>query len=96
MKAKIKAIVSTILIICFTICAVTGLTMFFIKGGMIGVLPRKYVTDIHSWSSFVLIGGVIIHFLLNLSLYRGELVHFTGKNKVCRQKSEKEGKKEET
>ncbi|MCI5898595.1 MAG: DUF4405 domain-containing protein [Firmicutes bacterium] len=81
-QSKIKAAVSTILLICVIISMLTGTLLFFIKGGLIGWIPRKYVTDIHGVSSFIMFGALLLHFPLNLRLFREEWRALKGKKKM--------------
>ena len=80
-RSEIKAVVSTILLISVSCSMVTGILLFFFKSGMIGCFPRKYVMDVHAGSSFVMFGAMLLHFPLNLQLFRQEWNRLKGKKK---------------
>lgn len=72
MKLKWKAIISTVLIFSLAAATVTGVLLFFFKGGMIGCCPRKYINDVHAISGFVMCGAGLLHLTLNWSVFRTE------------------------
>ena len=80
-KNKQRAIISTILLICTIIIAVTGLVLYFQQSGRVLGMPRKVIKDIHTWCGFVMVLGIIVHFIINLSIYIKEWKSFKKKDK---------------
>ncbi len=72
-RFQFKGILSTILICCFIGAAATGLMMFFDPGGLVLGIPRYYVAKFHNVFSLIMIGGVVIHFILNSGIYGQEV-----------------------
>jgi cytochrome b subunit of formate dehydrogenase len=69
---KIKAVLSALLVICFILVMVTGLMTYFGKTGLILGIPRGYIHSVHTWSGFVMGAAVILHFILNVRIFKGE------------------------
>jgi len=77
-RGKIKAIISTVLLVLMLIVLITGIAMYFVKGGIILGIPRYYVTTIHVWCAFILAVFAIVHFILNAKIFKSE---WTSQNK---------------
>ena len=71
-RNKWKAIISTILLVTVVGSMVTGLMMFFVQGGMILGIPRKYINDAHVIFSLIMFAALLFHFPLNAKLFRQE------------------------
>ena len=71
--SRFKGILSICLAAAFVISALSGIVLWIWKGGMILGTARWIVTGVHTWSSVAMAALVLIHFLMNLRMLRGEL-----------------------
>ena len=71
--SRLKGILSICLAAAFVVSALSGIALWIWKGGMILGVARWIISGIHTWSSVAMCALVIIHFLLNLRMLRGEL-----------------------
>jgi Na+-driven multidrug efflux pump len=76
MKNRLKAVLSTILFVCFLLLAITGGITYFMKIGMIGIFSRKFLHDLHVVVALVMSLCIVFHFTLNFGLFKAELKAF--------------------
>jgi len=72
-KIKLKAVISSLLLLAFLCLAVTGAMLHFGKTGLILGIPRYTLLRIHDWAAIVMVVSVILHFILNLRLFAAGL-----------------------
>lgn len=72
-RARLKGLVSTILIVAFLLSAVTGIVMLLIKDGMVLGLPRAYWKWAHHAGGLTMIAAMALHLPLNWKQYRAEI-----------------------
>lgn len=70
---KIKALVSTILLITALYSASSGLILYFLDYGMWLGLTRKFIKDSHALSAAVMSLGAIVHVILNWRIFIREI-----------------------
>jgi len=78
---KIRAILSSLLIIIFTIVAITGIGLYIAPSGRIAKETTWYFLGLNKWqleklhalSGFILVGLIIIHFLINRKMFSTEI-----------------------
>ena len=78
MKKQLKAILSTLLILCLLYLAFTGALMFFGKTGMVFGIPRHTLRGSHFWVAFAICVLALTHLVLNFRVYLAELRAFFG------------------
>lgn len=72
-KNKQRAIVSTVLLICFILVAATSAILYFNKSGIWMGIMRFTINEVHTWSGIVMMAAIIYHFILNWTMYKTEL-----------------------
>jgi cytochrome b subunit of formate dehydrogenase len=75
----IKAIVSTLMLISFTVVSVTGLLLIKKMGGLSAVMSAPAGVMLHTVFGLLMIIVGIIHFLMNLPLFIKEWKALLGK-----------------
>ena len=92
MKKQVKAIISTLLILCLLYLAVTGALMYFGKTGVVWGVSRNTLRGSHFWVAISICALVVVHLILNFRVYLAELRGLRGKRSdpVHRNKSRKD------
>ena len=75
-NGKRKAFVSAGLMLTGFVSMLTGVILFLCEGGMIGMIPRRYLLDAHTISSFIMGGLLLLHIPLNAGIFRSEWLLF--------------------
>ncbi len=78
---KIRAIISTLLIIAFTIVLFSGIGLYFAPSGKIAELTNWHffgfsklkLGKLHTLFAFIMSGLVIVHLFLNYKMFLGEV-----------------------
>ena len=78
-KLRLKAVLSTLLILIFLTLAFTGALLYFGKTGVVLGFSRQMLREAHFWIAVSMCALIPIHLILNLGIYRKELRMF-GKN----------------
>lgn len=75
-KARINFVLDSLIAIAFILSALTGIILYLVPGGYQGgrnpyygreilFLDHHQWSDLHTWGSFVMIAGVLVHILLH-------------------------------
>jgi cytochrome b subunit of formate dehydrogenase len=72
-RLKVKAVISTVLIVTTLLVFATGAILYFSKYGMWLIFTRKLINDVHALSALFMGIGIVIHFYLNILLYKREM-----------------------
>ena len=72
-KQAIKAILSTLLILCLLYLAVTGALLYFGKTGMVLGVSRNALRSSHFWVAFSTVVLTVVHLMLNFRVFLAEL-----------------------
>jgi len=75
-KAKINFAVDTIIAVVFMLSVVTGIVLYLVPGGYQGgrnpyygseilFLDHQRWTDLHTWTSFVMVAGLLVHIVFH-------------------------------
>lgn len=81
---KVRAIISSILVLSGLVSFITGAVLYFLDYGMWLCFTRKFLNDTHAVSAVIMFLAVSVHFILNIGMYRSELKSlFTSKSKEC-------------
>lgn len=86
--SRVRAIISTILIISALLSASTGAILYFLQYGMWLCFTRQFLNDVHAVSGLIMGCFIIIHFIINRHLYVQEM-----KSLLCK---ETRGKKSDS
>jgi len=70
---KVKAVLSTILILLFLFLASSGALLYFFKTGLILGIARYALREAHFVVAVVMCVLILIHLILNLKVYFSEL-----------------------
>jgi len=70
---RIRAVLSTLLIIALLFLATTGSMLYFGKTGMIWGMPRQAIRETHFWAATAMCLLGILHLILNFRLYAAQL-----------------------
>ena len=81
-KLRAKAIVSSLLLVCTIIIAISGIALFSSNSGIILGIPRLYITTLHAIISLIMAAGIAVHFMLNIKVYKKELKQFSKAEKT--------------
>lgn len=80
---RMRAIISSILIVVALLSLSTGAILYFLQYGMWLCFTRRFLTDIHVISGLIMGTALIIHFIINRQLYVREMKSlFSRKNQV--------------
>ena len=71
-KKRLKAIISTLLILCLLYLAVTGALMYFGKTGVVMGIARNTLRGSHFWVAFTTVILSIVHLALNFRVFIAE------------------------
>jgi len=72
-KQVLKAIVSSLLILCLLYLALTGALMYFGKTGLVWGVPRSALRGSHFWVAISTCALACIHLIMNFQVYFAEL-----------------------
>ena len=72
-KLRLKAILSSLLILVFLFLAFSGALLYFNKTGMVLGMPRGSLRDAHTVAAACTCVLIIAHVILNRRVYRREL-----------------------
>lgn len=91
-KQSLKAMVSTLLIVCFIVLALTGSLLYFGKTGVIWGFSRSNLRTVHFVAAILICLLAVAHVFLSVRVYRAELrsLQHLIKNKTARAAAEKE------
>ena len=85
MKIRVRAILSTLLILCMVYLGFTGALMFFGKTGVVMGVSRNALRVSHFWVAVSILALAVVHLVLNFRIYLNELRAFfrdrTGKDR---------------
>ncbi len=70
---RVRAIISTILILTAVLSLSTGAILYFLQYGMWLCFTRLFLNDVHALSGLVMGLSIIIHFIVNYRLYKKEI-----------------------
>jgi cytochrome b subunit of formate dehydrogenase len=76
---KLRAVLSSLLILCVCLLAASGAVLFFMKTGIIGPFSRKFILDSHALISAVMVVVAIFHLYINRKMYKAEMKALLGK-----------------
>ena len=68
-RKRLKAVISSLLLLAFLYLAATGAMLYFGKTGLILGIPRRTLLDTHAWVALFMAVLVVVHLILNLQLY---------------------------
>ena len=77
-KKILKAIISTLIILCLLYLAFTGVLMYFGKTGVVFGIPRNILRTSHFWVALSICILAAAHLALNFRVYIAELRAFFG------------------
>ena len=72
-RNKLRAVISTVLLICFVLVAATSAILYFNKTGMWLGIQRIVLTDIHYISGLIMLIFILVHLVINWAMYLKEL-----------------------
>jgi len=72
-KISVRAVISTLLLLCFLFLAVTGAAMYFNKTGMVFGIPRYAMRGAHFWVAVAILVLAAAHLAFNRRVYSAEL-----------------------
>ena len=72
-KTTIKAILSTLMILCFLYLALTGVLLYFGKTGLVWGVSRNTLRGSHFWVAVSICVFASVHFTLNFRVFLTEL-----------------------
>ncbi|GAB1476096.1 hypothetical protein MASR2M70_09280 [Bacillota bacterium] len=70
---RLKAILSTLLILFGSVTFLTGAVLYFLEYGMWLIFTRKFINDVHAVSALVMGIVILMHLYLNRKLYKTEM-----------------------
>lgn len=70
---KLRAVISTLLLVCLVAMLVTGMILHFMKSGSVGKLARHTLVDFHFYCSIAMTTLGVIHFFINRFMYKDEM-----------------------
>lgn len=79
--SKIRAILSTILILSGLLSLSTGAILYFLKYGMWLCFTRNFLNDIHVFSGLIMGISMTVHFVFNRRMYIVEIKKLAAKGK---------------
>jgi len=79
---KVRAVISTILIISGFITFATGAVLYFVKYGMWLWFTRKFLNDAHALGGLIMGIAVIIHLFINRRMYKMEMKSLMSKRQI--------------
>ena len=71
--SRVRAIISTILILAAVLSLSTGAILYFLQYGMWLCFTRSFLNDVHALSGLVMGVTILIHFIVNRHLYAKEI-----------------------
>lgn len=71
-RLLIKALLSTMLLLCVLLICLTGGGLYFSHSGLVLGLPRHLVKNLHALCWLAMLAAIIPHFILNLRLFARE------------------------
>jgi len=77
---RLKAIISTLLILCFLTLALTGALLYFGKTGVIWGISRNALRVFHFYVAIAICMLASIHLITNFRLFKSELRAFRRKD----------------
>ena len=72
-KMGFKAVVSTVLVLCFLFLAFTGALLYFGKTGVVLGISRNTLRVAHFWAAVFICAMIILHVIVNWRIYLAEL-----------------------
>lgn len=70
---RMRAIISTVLILSAVLSASTGIVLYFLQYGMWLCFTRQLLKDVHAVSGFVMSLSIIVHFIINRHMFAKEI-----------------------
>lgn len=86
---KIRAVVSTILIITGVITFSTGTILYFLKYGMWFFFTRKFLYDAHAVGGLIMGAVVVVHLYTNRRMYKMEMKALITKKEIIEKETKK-------
>ncbi len=88
-KLHIKAILSSTILVIFILVTITGIGLFLAPSGLIAKttdwtflsMTKFQLEKFHTLTGFIFVALIIVHFIMNLSLFKGELKSLFRKRK---------------
>lgn len=71
--SRVRAIISTILILAAVLSLSTGAILYFLQYGMWLCFTRSFLNDVHALSGLVMGFFIIVHFIINRQMYAREI-----------------------
>lgn len=71
--SRMRAIISTILILSAVLSVSTGIILYFLQYGMWLCFTRQFLQDVHAVSGFVMSFSIIVHFVINRHMFAKEI-----------------------
>lgn len=72
-QLPLKAIISSLLMLCFLFLALSGALLFFGKTGLVLGFSRYILRNAHAWTGLAMSILILMHVFLNRRLYLREL-----------------------
>jgi len=70
---KLRAVVSSLLLLVFVFLAFSGALLYFGKTGMVMGMPRHILRGAHFWAAMLICALAALHLTINRRMYAGEL-----------------------
>ena len=71
--SRVRAIISTILILAAVLSLSTGAILYFLQYGMWLCFTRGFLNDVHALSGLVMGFFIIVHFIINRQIHAREI-----------------------